>query len=162
MKSRLKSFTLIEVMTVMLLSSIVISTAMLSYDLINRQFVSYSKMNEKLLQAVKLNTLLNVDFFKAQYIRFSNEEIQFIQQEQNGISYQFQTDYITRTMGDAVDTFFISVQNMEAMMLKEKVEQGEKLIDELSFEVVSENEIKKIHFQKKYGADMLMSMEEVK
>ncbi len=151
-----KAFTLMELLVSMLISGIVISIIYLSYEIIYKQYEEYKKTNQKITQTLLLNTLLKTDFLQSHYILNKEKGLVFIDKENHGIGYQFEELYVLRKVNEVQDTFFIAAKEISIKFQNEKQEVPLGLIDELIFDATILDEQEHFHYQKNYGADVLM------
>jgi prepilin-type N-terminal cleavage/methylation domain-containing protein len=153
---KVKAFTLMELLVSMLISGIVISIIYLSYEIIYKQYEGYKKTNKKITQALLVNTLLKTDFLKAHYILNKEKGLLFLDKQQNAIGYQFEEKYILRKANNVQDTFFLKAITIKQEFMNLKQEEPFGLVDNLFFEASILDELEQFHFQKTYGADVLM------
>jgi Tfp pilus assembly protein PilE len=161
MSKKLKSFTLVEVLVGMIITGIVISLATAVYQIIWKQTDSYKKENGLISEQILLQTLLKKDFLNAAEIKNDGDKkINFLNEKNEKIKYEFNEKNIVRVQNFNSDTFSVAAQNLKCYFREKETKQNAEIIDELSFEVVlSSDELITFHFVKEYDAAMLMQTE---
>jgi len=104
----LQSFTIVELVTVMILSGIVISMSYLAYGIVNRQLNNYRKSSAQSTMLSQFSRVIKSDFSKAEKVIKTSSGIE-CQQLQQTVDYNIQYDYIARTTAIPYhsDTFYI-------------------------------------------------------
>ena len=155
---KIRAFTIIELVVVMILSSIIIGIIYSAYQIVNSQYGNYIKANKQITSEAVLTMLLNKDFAAAHFIKKEGERIFFFDIENKVKSYHFGDDFIVRNSNAVVDTFFIRALNIETLFLNQSPHFYNGLIDELYFESATFGE-RIFRFKKLYAADVLMGNE---
>ena len=159
MMQKLKTFTLIELIVAMLISSLVITISYYSYSIISRQFIYFRNINEYTIEITRLNTVLKTDFAESKYCSQQANGLSFVFEDNRKVSYEFYPEHIIRYMPGLTDTFHIQPANLNKLFFNEPSNNPKGLIDELSFESQQDKEIKYFHYRKDYGADVLIMLE---
>ena len=155
---KIKAFTIIELVVVMILSGIIIGIVYSAYQIVNSQYGNYIKANKRITSEAVLTMLLNKDFASAHFIKKEGERIFFFDAENKVNTYRFEDDFIIRNSNAVVDTFFIPTLNIEMLFLSQAQGSYNGMIDELYFESAAvEGQI--FRFKKLYAADVLMENE---
>jgi len=152
--SKLKAFTLLEMIVVMILTLLVSGIAFQAYQIVAKQYYSFRismKRNNELLLFER--TLLQ-DISGAEYVQKTQEGIECVLPDRN-ISYNFENDYVLRAI-TVPDTFFLKVENDSAFFFSKKNISIGDIIQKLSFSIIIEGEKLDYTFAKTYGADVLM------
>jgi len=153
---RLKGFTLIEIITTMVLSSSIIAVLYLGYSLTGKGFMNYKIKTKKNSDIHQLYNALSYSFFNARMITGSHNNLNF-DMGKHEVRYCFRSNYITRTHLAVIDTFSLYTINSQATYLDKEIKD---MIDFFEFEVFA-NDTLKFRFEKSYGADMLMKGTEI-
>ena len=156
---KIKAFTIIELVVVMILTSIIVGIVYSAYSIVGNQYTGYKKINTQNSRVALLSMLLNKDFSTSCFIKSGEDKIFFYDKENNTITYEFWENCITRNSNAVTDTFFISSLNVEMKFLNQKQQFHNSLVDELNFETAIFEEQQLFHFKKKYAADILMKNE---
>jgi len=153
--TKLKSYTIIEMLVVMLVSALSIGITYSCYTIVSNQYSHYKKKSEKLAQLILLDKLLSKDFSSSRKVERTTEGVVCIMPKET-IRYEFHENYMLRR-GQIVDTFRMQeVKEIVAKRIGNIENIPEKLVDELEFKVVYEGENLYFYHKKKYGADVLM------
>ena len=153
---KIRAFTLVELLVVMVISGIVIAITYQIYFIANKQFMQYKKGNEKVTQEVILRGLLNNDFFQSESVIRKSENNIEMQLADEKINYEWRDEFIIRVTNASRDTFFLPVSLVELKFRNSSQDISAGLIDALK--IISENgdEEKYFCFFKEYSADVLM------
>lgn len=126
MKSKLKAFTLTELIVVMIISTIVISLSYMAFSMVRKQVDNIQnrlKLKEELLSLEKvLNRDLNT-FVIADY----NSEILKLKNPLDSIFYKIEDKYVLRNK----DTFKVVVNDFTVFLNGQKVKKGK--VDAIRF-----------------------------
>ncbi|HET6243888.1 MAG: prepilin-type N-terminal cleavage/methylation domain-containing protein [Bacteroidetes bacterium] len=158
MIKKVKAFTIIELVVVMILTSIVVGIVYSSYSIVGNQFYMYKKTGIQNSQVALLKMLLNKDFTTSQTIKKGNNEL-FFYQENNLILYGFGENFITRNSNAVKDTFAISPINIDTRFLNQVILNNNDIVDELYFEAEIFKQQQVFQFKKQYAADVLIENE---
>ncbi|WP_205511070.1 PulJ/GspJ family protein [Longitalea arenae] len=114
--TRLQSFTIIELIMAMLISSVIISMVYYVYILFNHQFSNYREKAGAIDEYLVLQKALQTDIESADAIRApsANEMTCSSNAAEQMISYTFSEGFITRSDGAVLDTFHIKNSGFEA------------------------------------------------
>jgi len=137
--NKTKAFTVIELTVVMILSSIVISIAYLSFDILQKQYRNYRESNDKIAMISKLHRLLHTDFNNSEIIIKTDAGI-LTNYGTKQINYEFDFGFILRKDGEITDTFFVKIKEPEMLSLKHSQSNSE-IIEELKFEIKINNKM---------------------
>ena len=156
---KIRAFTIIELVVVMILSGIIIGIVYSAYQIVSSQYENYRKANNQNTSMAVLTLLLNRDFSTAYSIKKEGERISFFDQENKVCSYAFAEDFIIRSTNAVEDTFHIHTFNIEVLFLNQPQSSYTGLIDEVYFESMIFEEQQLFRFKKQYAADVLMGSE---
>jgi hypothetical protein len=157
--SRIRSYTVIELLVVMIISSLSIGITYTCYTIFSGHYLSFKKRSDELANYILLDKLLTKDISASKKVGKTSDGINCVLQKKN-IQYEFYDTYILRK-DLIVDTFPILTAETPVFKRFGKTENiPGALIEEISMEVLYKDEKLYFYYRKKYGADMLMSMEE--
>ncbi len=157
--SRIKSYTVIEMMVVMLISALSIGIAYTCYTIFSNHYLSYKKRSDELAAYVLLDKLLTKDISVSKKVEKTTEGINCVLKKET-IKYEFYNGYILRR-STILDTFRIETTATPVCKRVGLVENiPGALIDEMSMEALYKGEKLYFYYKKRYGADVLMSMED--
>jgi type II secretory pathway pseudopilin PulG len=119
--TKVRSFTIIELIMAMLISSVIISMVYYVYILFNHQFSNYREKANAIDEYLILQKALQTDMGSADVISTpSATEITCSDlPEGKMLSYTFSSEFITRSNGEATDTFHIKNSGYEPTYFKE-------------------------------------------
>ena len=152
-----KSFTLIEIIVVMIISGAVVTISTLTYEIIQKQYFVFKAHMNKTSTDVLLVTLINKDFMLSDAVQ-SSEEGMIIKNQKQNIQYLLLKDKIIR-QANLIDTFKLENVHYFSYFLGKEMKEPGKIIDELKIESGPPDGLKKLHFYKQYGADEIMEGE---
>ena len=160
---KLKAFTLLELLFVMILTTIIIGIGYFAFAIAVKQLYSYKENSKKIAGAFQLTMLLNKDFAEAKSVMKANDTLVFTSPLNNRLQYSFSEEYIIRNINSATDTFFYGTQNRNEKFLDKPADTNNGLVDEIYFEIKTGKEQFEIfHTVKTYGADVLLQQESLK
>jgi hypothetical protein len=151
---RLKSFTLLELLIGMLISSLVIGASIMAYQLVSSQFGNYRKVNTVIREAHQLHSLLQYDASRSERVQRESNELIFILAESPAIRYSFHEKEVWRMDHHLTDTFHLAAVSLTSAFQEEEREQG--LIDQFSFESSIFDETERFIIRKQYDAQKNM------
>jgi len=122
-KSDLKSFTLLETIIVMVLSTLVLMIAFLAFDVLHRQYISYQKNSSKINNFYFFYTTLDQDFDNATVTRNNNDFT--LQKKHRKITYSLQENQIIRNENGNSDTLIKGIYNIS--LLNDTIIQNQHL-----------------------------------
>ncbi len=108
MKTKIKAFTLSELIIVLVLSSIIVGLAFSVLTLVQRHMFSIQDNLSTNATLKKLEQSLWIDFNRYSKIKYSNTNDELVlASEIDSVSYKFLTDYVIK----GIDTFNISIES---------------------------------------------------
>jgi type II secretory pathway pseudopilin PulG len=107
----MKAFTIIEIIVVMIITSIVIGSSMLLYSNMNKLQNSSFNKGEEESALVLLNAVLRKDCQQAEVVRYNNNELLCIK-ENSSVSYEFTPLQLIRK-ATITDTFPFQPVNVQ-------------------------------------------------
>ncbi len=105
---KLLSFTLMEMIVVMAITSIVIVITLLAYSIINKQFIDFQRQSTFVNTTSQFINTFENDLFRSQQITIG-ENVILIQTKTNQFSYQINEHEIIRQTENKYDTLINSI-----------------------------------------------------
>lgn len=154
---KIKAYSLVELLVVMVIGSITIAVAYQGYILFYKQYLSFKISSGKNAEVSTLETLLLSDMEDSKEVKKSGNGIVCFYKDKQ-ILYSWSEDFITRKQFSVIDTF--KLKNVD-LKIKFNSKDGieNTIIDELQFNWVNESEQFPFIFHKQYGADVLINEE---
>jgi hypothetical protein len=152
---RIKAYSIIELIVVMLISSIVIATAYQGYLLFFRQYLGFSERSAKIARVSLVDRLLLSDFENSFDVRKQGYCI-YCRYPSHLVRYEFFSGGIIRLQDAVRDTFFMKMQHPQVTFRNLTANEG-SLVDRISFSIEREKDSINFSYEKKYGADVLMN-----
>lgn len=149
--NKLKAYTILELVMVMLLSAIVISFAYGSYRVVSGMFTRFKQANEQTNQLALLEKLLRQDFLQADYLTQNERELSCFYPDKR-IVYTFEEDHVLR-YNRLSDTFFVKP---EAIQVEQILAGDQMLVNQLSLSIRAEDTVT-FYFSKQYPATVFMN-----
>lgn len=113
---QLRSFSLLELIIALVISSVVISGAFVVIGFVNSFLVSYRQKHEFVNELVMFSRVINKDLFEARGIKeVSESAIQVVKDEESVFFYFLESD-IVREIGAETDTFNIKVLDKQILV----------------------------------------------
>jgi hypothetical protein len=158
LNKKVKAFTLVELTVTLLLSGLVVFAALQVINLFSGMLLLKNGNDDRNTQLFQFQKALNNDMQHSIRIEHYDDETIFHMQEDISISYKLDYDCTIRSVNEAVDTFFVSVDQWH--IVKEK-SSGLPLILEVEMKN-EENETELFRIIKNYDNDMLLNTTELK
>lgn len=150
----IKAFTLIEIISVMLLTALFSSLAFYSYQLIRQQYTMFKKRNDQLEEYFRFSSIILEDTYSCKKLINKFGTLKF----DDGISFTFEDSMVIKQNDDIKllpDTFFVDAKLMNALFESKPINAG--LIDECMIMVNFFGKIHIIHLTKSYSATELIN-----
>ena len=152
---RVKAYTIVELIVVMLISSALISMAYGGFHLVQKLFGRFQSAQETVARTVLLDRLLNHDIGRSQTVRRTPDGLACSFPEKT-IGYQFLEECIVRSEPGTQDTFRITPIQVQVLSGGQLAELPGTLVDELSFDNLRDD-AQTYHYTKHYAADILQA-----
>lgn len=157
---KLRAFTLLELLFVMILTTIILGMGYFAFSTAVKQMYVYKENSKKIAEKFLFTTFLQRDFMEAASVFKSSDTLVFSNAMNERLQYFFSDEYIVRSTNSVEDTFFYKTQNKNEKFLDMPVDVSNGLVDEIYFEIINNNEQFEIfHAVKSYGADALIEYE---
>jgi hypothetical protein len=151
--SKIKAFTLLEIIVALILSFFIVGILYLSYNMMGRQF--RSEYQKQLSSLVLLKSGLEMDFFYADTIVVEQQQILVYINEKKS-SYQFYDDAVLKEVNLISDTLIKG----ECLVEFETIEKR-NWVNRLKLKIkVEDNEIQ-MSFNKRYLPNQLLKGKEI-
>lgn len=153
--NKLKSFTIVEAIVVLILSALVISISYTAISIISERihkFKEFIQESEAITSAEKV--LIN-DITTAKYIVRSPEGFKCIYNE-HIVKYDFSSNNIIRT-GSVSDVFNLEVEGFNTFYKGLENFVPGSILDQVSINIIIDNSPFELVFVKQYGSDILMN-----
>jgi prepilin-type N-terminal cleavage/methylation domain-containing protein len=160
MNTRIKAFTLMEVVISMIIAALVITIAYTAYQIIHRSYQAYQLKNTQMAVLLRLDERLKKDFSRSVLISQTTEGLAFTDSS-GTVRYTFSEGSVIR-QGILVDTFKVITQDIslqfegKALAAAAEEEPESNRIDELSFNGLYADEIIPYHYHKQYSSENLI------
>jgi len=157
--SRLKAFTMVELLVVMVLSGILVGLAFLMFQIIQQQFVTYQTSGNSALTSDNIQRLIQYDFQYADLVKTNNNQL-ICQHTDRTIHYLFEEQNIIRWLENRdlpEDTFKINTKDLTCFFNNKPIENG--VVNKCSVNIRYSNSWLTIHQHKTYSAQQLMSLQ---
>jgi predicted metalloprotease len=154
--NRLAAFTVIELLTVLFLSSIIFGAIMLVFQITQQQQQQQTKDYEEITTLHQAKTLLHQDAYNAASLFRTEQTLECVYPTYR-IQYQFAPKRLFRTIHHTTthtDTFSLPTIKLESEWQGQKIVLGQ--IDFLSWETNFFKQLFVIKVQKKYAAQFLL------
>ena len=157
MPHRTNAFTLQELLIVMILSGILLSTAYYGLRVVQQYHYRFDQRNAVNLQYQTLQSLLQRDVDRATYVMKEGEAI-VCYRGNEAIYYEFTHEAVVRKQGGLTEAFTGPAQDMRCYFLKDEVILNHQPISELAFTILSGEERLPFRVHKTYAADQLIQL----
>lgn len=159
MKTKLKGFTVMEVMITLILTGIVVSFGYLSFQMFSGYSSRISDISEKLSQTAVFDNLLKHDIVNARTVTIESggSNIVITQNNDKIITYSIETDAVIRVQTGVEERFEVEVKSAEFMFDGQPVTSG--FIDECNFTVLYNEKPINFTYTKQYSAATYMELD---
>jgi prepilin-type N-terminal cleavage/methylation domain-containing protein len=153
---KVRAFSLIEILVVLILSSIVVSIIYMGYYNITTYQANLLRKQQRLENISRLYFLLRKDIGRSEFV-FATSDSALGCRLAGGdyISYSFESVIVTRTQNSITDTFFCKTRNQEFFWQTKRIVAFPSKADELNF-VLELNEPVSLSLFKDYDASSLI------
>jgi prepilin-type N-terminal cleavage/methylation domain-containing protein len=154
---KVAAFSLVEMLVVMVLSSMMVGIIYFVYYTVNSYQVSLSRKFNKVEGVNSLYSLLTHDVDRSEYIEVTTTKVLkcHVKYTGNDIYYSFSPLYVLRMQESRTDTLACPVNSVAFFLHQKNMETG--LIDEVQIETSFFGGITKLVFFKQYDAAILTS-----
>jgi prepilin-type N-terminal cleavage/methylation domain-containing protein len=154
--TKVRSFTLIEVIVTLSISSIIFGLAFFALNIIQSKYKTYDELSALVLKWSVLDHLLKSDFDKANSIQYSENIITCLISNNKKVSYRLETDSIYRLQDEIVDTFYTpNLKYKVFYQVQKEYENG--LINEMICSFDYKDSTLQMHMFKKYSSEEIIN-----
>lgn len=126
-RKRIKSFTLFELIVVMLLSTILVGIMYYALRVAQQTFARFSESNQHVLDIRSLINAMRNDFQRAEQVHASDNQVRCYKGELT-IEYEILDKSVVRKSNTAIDTFHCDVNSYKFFLANKEFNEG--LIEE--------------------------------
>ena len=161
MNTRIKAFTILEVVISMIIAALVITIAYTAYQIIHRTYEAHHLKNAQMAVLLRVDELLKKDFSRSILIRREADGLSF-SDSSGTVRYTFASGYLIRE-GISADTFRVATAQVslqfEGRALPDypATDPEAERADELSFNALYDQEIIPYHYRKQYSSENLIT-----
>jgi competence protein ComGF len=152
-KTNIQSFTLIEVLIAMIVSTIVIGATIAIWLCIEGLFNQGMNDTYGETAAVLFISTFEADLKKAENIKANSSEVIFSFTECPDIQYSFNDKIVTRTILEKADTFHIGIDDVQIT----KHEKLPNVVKSIAFSVLLKNKVIPLFLTKDYSNSRLFN-----
>jgi hypothetical protein len=159
--ARIKSYTVIEMLVVMLISALSIGITYTCYMIFSNHYTQYKKNSDELAEYILADRLLTKDIASSRYVRKTIDGI-VCEYKKEKIYYDFSENAVVRK-STIIDTFHIAMTGIPVCKYAGQEEHlPNALLEEVFIYSKHHDEPLEFYYRKLYGADLLMNIEEEK
>ncbi len=147
-RTKIKAFTLTEVIVVMVISSLVIISGYVAYRVINMQMSLYKRNSELFVTAHDFNSTFTKDIFTSNYIYRKENDLLILASDT--IIYSFYKDQIIRKIRDNSDTIRLQVKDFSASFQGVPTQKG--FVDYVQLNLVLAGDFYPFYYHKSYSS----------
>jgi hypothetical protein len=122
-EQRLKAFTILELLTGMIVSAIVLATLFTAYAIISKQAKSYQTHSAAYVTRSQLHSLLTRDVLRADSVAYSGTNSIECMINDCTVLYEVQDTCVIRTVNTHSDTLFTGGRHTEEYYLQHERDQ---------------------------------------
>jgi len=159
MARRIEAFSLIEMLVVLILSSIIVSIIYFMYYTVSTYQLTLIRKQRKSEDLATLYFLLRRDVDHAkEIVAFSEDEIETTRTDAQSVLYSFDSAFVLRKQLTRIDTFYGQFGNVQLAWRQKPISTYPSNIDKLDVEVKGLALPLQIHVVKKYDAASLVNL----
>ncbi len=144
---QLNAYTIVEVLMVLVISGIVIATAVSAFMSIQNLFTVTLRQNQSNDNLGMLYQVMNMDISECKTLTYSSDRLHAHKKFEPDIYYSIHAGHIVRKSGNKMDTFNYSIQDVRLNYLK----NGAYIIDTIKFAIYDQQKPYTWKFTKHYG-----------
>ncbi len=150
--SKLKAFTMIELLISMALTSILVVFSYMGYNQMQKLFLLYAKQHEFITEYNQLNSILQLQAEKADVIEKIDEQHIVFKKDSTTLRLAILPKAMVLNYKQRIDTFHLETKKTNF----EFQQANELLITSLSSDVFFENQKFRVSFSKQYDAESIL------
>jgi prepilin-type N-terminal cleavage/methylation domain-containing protein len=151
--NKIKAFTLIELIVVMLIGTIVVVFLWTGYEFINKNYSRWTGKNQQVLDLIGFERLFRKDIRNSAVVKMGHNYFSLTGDLEN-IEYHFLSNVVVRKANDQADTIRCDVASYEVTYLNEEC-NNEKFICEINMITRLNGKEVSLSFCKDYDAKFL-------
>jgi prepilin-type N-terminal cleavage/methylation domain-containing protein len=157
-----KAFTILELLVVLIISSIIVGIGASCYVIAERSIVQYVTVNKSISNVFLFNSIFNNDINRSDVLLKTDGGIKMIGSNFSETEYFILNKKMIRLSGDVRDTFDCNFENVDYLFEQSLVQNSNNIVDEIIFNAVVFNEKEIFHYAKEYDRLTLMINQEKK
>jgi len=154
---KLKGFTIVEILIVMVLTSITITFAYGTLNYIQKLFMHTKEQQGFIQDYCNLNNRLILELKRAEIVKYSNDNEFLLIRDSFITKLEFQPKYVLMKSRLITDTFQVEtgkIEKREFLLQDGLIDQ--KLINAFSFPVKYSGQVFNLYFYKEYNSSVIM------
>ena len=156
MKTKLKAFTILELLVVLSLGVIVTGIAYSIYSIVSKQYLIQNANNSKNYSLTLLSRLISRDIGNSERVLSTDYGFSCINGTNAPIEYTVKDAYVLREGQNRKDTFYLTELKAHYYFNKTEIMVRDLLLDEIQITGNSSNEPLFFGTKKVYGSDIWM------
>ncbi|MBS1509227.1 MAG: type II secretion system protein [Bacteroidetes bacterium] len=151
---KLKAFTIVELVVVMIISAITLATIYTVYLLVKKQYLRQTEKVEQLNSYLQFKNTFSADFNRADSVKNNTEKKSVIcYVDSSKISYEFSAKAIVRRYNAFTDSFLVFSYDPDV-----KTQENSELINYIAFKMVPYKDTVFWQLTKQYDANCLQKI----
>lgn len=155
MIQKLKAFTIIEVLVVVLISSIAVGTAATAYLLIQRYYGNFSTIYKHNYEVTSFHAILQNDIDRSHHVSGDSYNMYMFSDKDTLAKYTIENECVVRTCPLLTDTFRLQVKNTDIKTINAQTDY----INTVSFTISHDGEDLTMRFDKIYSHKVLFTLD---
>jgi type II secretory pathway component PulJ len=152
----MKAFTIIEIIVVMIITSVVINSSLLLYSNMSKLQNSSFHKGEEEAALVLLTSVLRKDCHLAEVVRYRNNELLFVKGK-SSVSYEFLPLQVIRK-AEITDTFPFQTVNLQLAY----ADSSHQTVRSISFTLLEKNDSIPFYVYKEYSPEFFINQNSLK
>ena len=155
--NRLRAFTLLEVIIVMVISGIVLSIAMAAFMIMQRQFDNFRERGGDIFQVQRVRSLMAKDLANANLVQSAGASMTLRMPDGQEMAYHFRVGVLTREIMHREDTLATGVSLPDFAYVPDAGPYAP--VNNIKFSITIKDKIFPLTFYKSYSAADLINLE---
>ncbi len=156
--NKLKAFTVMELIVVMLISVIIISVSYKSYQIIENQVYNFMKRNSELTENILFKNVIYKTLDNSDVIKIHDDIIE-CSEENNTIRFSFYDNFVLyeNNNKNGYDTFFVRANIVDFNVIPEST-ITDTIIKSINIDIINTNDTIGVFFYKEYSIEQLFKI----
>lgn len=154
MSKKIKSFTIMELLVTLVITSIIVGLASTIYLNMQRYFSTSEQGYEQNTDVNFIISLLKTDFENSASAVSSFGLVTLIGNDSKILEYNFSDEFITRKVDYRRDTFYVNLEDLEVIRL----DDNSDLVSEIKANIIFDGDPVPLHIYKNYTRDVLFNL----